>query len=238
VTIDEPPSRSSYVDLLPPLFQENEDAAEFLGRFLLAFEHVLSGVGNVDEPGLNEVLDGATGRTTGRVLAGVERYFDPGLRREGAVLAPEQRAPAEFLEWLAAWVGMALRGDMGEAQRRELIARAVPLYRKRGTREGLEELLSIQSSLRATITDAGKPPPEDPTGASFGAHFFRVQVNLPAASIDTIGGQREIIARILDAEKPAHTWYQLDVATPELQIGKTSHIGVDTLIGKPKKPGA
>ena len=235
---DDLPTRSSYVDLLPPLFQEDESGAEFLGRFLLAFEHVLSGLGDVDEPGLDEVLDGATGRTAGRVLAGVERYFDPGLRPEGAVLEPDQRAPAEFLEWLAAWVGMALRDDMGEAQRRELIARAVALYRKRGTREGLEELLSIQSSLRATITDVGKPPASDPTGAGFAAHFFRVQVNLPAASIEAMGRQREILQRILDAEKPAHTWYELEVATPELQIGKTSHIGVDTLIGKSKKTGA
>jgi phage tail-like protein len=233
MTVDEPPSRSTYVDLLPELFQEDggTPGGDFLGRFLLAFEHVLSGVGNVDDPGLDEVLDGATGRTTGRVLTGVERYFDPGLRTGGTVLPPEQRAPAPFLEWLAAWVGVALRVDMSEPQRREMIARAVPLYRKRGTREGLEQLLSIQSALGAMITDASTPPrPGAPDSKDFDPHFFHVRVTMPQGSIETLRRRRQIIEQILDAERPAHTWYRLDISTPELQVGKTSHIGVDTLI--------
>jgi P2-related tail formation protein len=234
---DLPPSRSSYLDRLPAFVQDGETPGDdaFLARFLLAFEHVLSGIGNVDDPGLEELLDGATGSTTGRTLTGIERFFDAGLRPGGAVLPPEQRAPAEFLEWLARWVGVALRPYMSEPQRREMIARAVPLYRKRGTRDGLAQLLSIQSSLRATITDASTPPrPGAPDVSKQGPHFFHVQVSLPQGSIDQIRRQREILVEILDAEKPAHTWYRLDVATPELQIGKTSHIGVDTLIGKPR----
>src|SRR4051794_17315049 len=132
-----PDRLSSYLDQLPALFQEGD--ARFLGRFLLAFEHVLSGLGVIDDPGLEELLDGAAEPSGGRTMAGVERFFDPGVRGGGTLLGPEQRAPAEFLDWLAGWVGATLRGHMTETQRRELIARAVALYRKRGTREGLEQ---------------------------------------------------------------------------------------------------
>jgi phage tail-like protein len=228
----DPDRLSSYLERLPALFQDED--ARFLGRFLLAFEHVLSGLGDIDDPGLEEVLDGVADPDSGRVLAGVERYFDGGMRAGGTFAPPEQRAPAEFLDWLAGWVGVALRPDMPDAQKREMIGRAAQLYRKRGTREGLEQLLAVQSALHATITDASTPPrlgAPDLSGA--GPHHFHVQVSLPSGSIETIGRQRALLEAILEAEKPAHTTYELDVSTPELQIGKTSRIGVDTLIGKP-----
>lgn len=229
----DPSRRSSYLERLPALLQEGD--TDFLGRMLLAFEHVLSGLGDVDDPGLEEVLEGTSDPSTGRVLTGLERHFDPGVRAAGSALGPEQRAPAAFLEWLSGWVGVVLRGHMSEIQRRELIARAVPLYRKRGTREGLEQLLAVQSTLRATITDASTPPrPGAPDVSGHGPHFFHVHVSTSEGSIDAIRRQREIVEQILDAEKPAHTIYRLEFSTPELQIGKTSHIGVDTLIGKPK----
>ena len=230
----DPTRRSGYLEHLPAVFQE-EDTAQFLGRFLLAFEHVLSGLGDVDEPGIEELLDGAVDLDEGRVLAGIERFFDAGVRAEGGVLGPEQRAPAEFLEWLGRWVAVAFRSHMSESQRREMIAKAVQLYRKRGTREGLEQLIAIQAALRATITDAATPRPAGaPDLSERGPHFFHVLISLPAGPIAQRRRQREIVQGIVDAEKPAHTWYELDVIEPELQIGVTSHIGVDTLIGKPK----
>jgi phage tail-like protein len=227
----DPARTSSYLDLLPAFLQEGDDG-RFLGRFLLAFEHVLSGLGDVDDPGLEELLDGATDLDAGRVLAGIERFFDPGVRGAGTVLDAGQRAPLEFLEWLARWVGVSLRSHMGEAQRREMIARAVQLYRKRGTREGLEQLIGIQAALRATVTDAVTPSrPGGPDLSGRGPHFFHVQITLP--SIEQQKRQRAIVQEIVDAEKPAHTSYMLDVISPTLQIGVTSRVGVDTLIGKP-----
>ena len=41
----------------------------------------------------------------------------------------------------------------------------------------------------------------------------------------------ERIAALIDLEKPAHTFYDLDLQFPTMQIGVTSTIGVDTLLG-------
>src|SRR5262245_36514538 len=119
--------QSSYLDYLPAVFQEDAPADETLGlgRFLLAFEHILTGVGDIDAPGLEELLDGATEPETGRRLAGVERYFDTGVRGPN-VLAEPERVPDEggFLDWLAEWVALVPRGDVGEEIKRQLVARS------------------------------------------------------------------------------------------------------------------
>jgi phage tail-like protein len=238
--------RSSYLDYLPALFQEDApaDPAFGLARFLLAFEHVLTGLGDVDSPGLEEILDGATEPETGRRLAGVERYFDPGVRPEG-VLPESERVPDEggFLDWLAEWVALVPRGDVGVEIKRQLVARAVPLYRKRGTKDGLEELLRIYalgvrieeysgwlqlgvSSRVGVDTRLDGPPP----------HAFRV-VLVFAPEAGPVGGeeiarQRRLLEAIIEAEKPAHTQYTLDVELPDkLQVGVHSTVGVDTMLG-------
>src|SRR4051812_12108505 len=106
----EPTRRSDYLDHLPAFFQEGDDEG-LLSRLLLAFQHVLSGVGDVDDPGLEEHLDGAVDPNDGRVLAGIERIFDPGLRPDGVLAGETERAPDEFLEWLSGWVAITLRPD-------------------------------------------------------------------------------------------------------------------------------
>lgn len=233
-----PGRASSYLDHLPAVFREEGGEPGFLGRFLLAFEHVLTGVGDPAEPGLDELLDAVlldgASETGGEASRG-PRYFDP------------ERTPAAFLEWLAGWVGLTLRADLdaGEGadgdreQARRLIADAVPLYRLRGTRRGLEELIRrLAGGLAPTITElsaamqvgvasrigvdtrvGGGPP-----------HFFHVLLRLPHPDPAARRRAEALVRSVLDVEKPAHTRYQLEVITPALQIGIHSQIGVDTLL--------
>lgn len=226
---------SRYLDYLPAIFRETAGTSRtpFIGRFLLAFEQVLTGRGNPaeGERGLEEILDGIPG-----ALAGIQRYFDPG---PGSTVADEQRAPADFLGWLSGWVALSLRADLDEAQQRQLIAQAVSLYRMRGTRAGLAALLSIYALPNPTIEEFATPFQLGVT-STIGrdtqldggpAHFFRVTIRLPDPDLQAFARQREIARAIIDMEKPAHTYYELRVETPALQIGVQSTVGVDTLLG-------
>lgn len=56
--------------------------------------------------------------------------------------APEHTR-AEFLPWLASWVALTLEEDWSDDERRSMIARAVELYRWRGTVRGLKEYIEI-----------------------------------------------------------------------------------------------
>ncbi len=238
-TNERPGQASRYLDYLPAVFQEDAQSSQpnFLGRFLLAFEHVLTGRGDNDPPGLEEILDGITPGPDGVTpRAGVERYFDP-----GPYPPPNtgKQAPAEFLEWLAGWVALTLRADLDEIRQRSFIARAVSLYRLRGTKRGIEEAVRLYTVLGATIDEMNtafqlgvhSTIGVDTLLEGGAPHFFRVLSRLPTADPAEQLKYRQVVAAIVDMEKPAHTQYAIDVATPTLQIGVNSTVGVDTLLG-------
>lgn len=222
---------SGYLDYLPAVFQEDAPQGEpnWLGRFLRGFEAVLTGVGDPGAPGLEELLDGIVDVGKGS-QPGIERLFDA------------EQAPAEFLAWLSEWVALSLRADIGAERQRVLIASAVRLYRVRGTKAGLEELVGIYTTPSTTI-DERAPRMQigdhstvgvDTTLGGGPPHFFHVTVRLPETTDPkVIAARQRIVTAIIDAEKPAHTYYTLDLETPILQIGIHSTVGVDTLLGRP-----
>jgi phage tail-like protein len=176
---DQPASR--YLDYLPAIFRQEP----FVGRFLLAFETVLSGR-PPDRAGLET--------TIGRIAD----YLDPATTE------------AEFLPWLAGWVALGLRADWSEATKRSFIQQIVPLYRLRGTRAGLQRMLELYTGEqgRVEIYDDFEQP----------AHFFQVQLTLSEADPDLLRRRQQIARVIIDQEKPAHTFYALQLATRTMRL--------------------
>jgi phage tail P2-like protein len=208
---------SSYLRHLPAEFERQA----FLGRFLLAFEQILTGLGDPAYPGIEELVDGITD-TQGRVLlAGMQRYFDPGPRKSDDTSATEvlnrQRAPVEFLPWLAGWLSLTLREDWDEETRRRFLSGIVPLYRKRGTKAGLREMLRLylgQNTAIAILDD--QRPGEfafDPP-----AHFFQVHVTTTDITPEELQIKQRIATAIIDQEKPAHTYYALQFLMPSMRL--------------------
>jgi phage tail-like protein len=226
---------------LPAVFQEDREGGSpnFLGRFLLGFEQVLLG------------LDAAEGAGLEETIARIYRYFEPGVAPAAGETAPaaDEMAPKEFLRWLAGWVALTLRGDWDERRQRELIANAVQLYRRRGTKRGVEEFLQIYTRLGAKIVEL--PPPlqvgvhsrvgVDTIVDGAGPFFFQVEIRLPepprrdsdqqGIEPSVIKSQRAVAQAIVDLQKPAHTFYSLNVITPTFQVEVHSTVGVDTLVG-------
>ncbi len=173
-----PPAVSSYLSYLPAIYSQDP----FLGRFLLAFETILSGSG--DQAGLETVI--------GKIAD----YLDPAL------------TGPEFLPWLAGWVALSLRADWDEQTQRTFIAQIVPLYRLRGTMDGLAQLLGLYTGEPVVIYDTFDDRP----------HFFEVQLTLGEADPVLLGVKQQIARAIIDQEKPAHTYYALRVAVPTMRL--------------------
>jgi len=76
-------------------------------------------------------------------LDNLDTYFDPYL------------TPDDFLAWLATWVGMTVDDSWTIERRREAVARAVELYRLRGTATGLQEQIEIHTGGTVEIIENG-----------------------------------------------------------------------------------
>lgn len=65
----------------------------------------------------------------------------------------------KFLPWLASWVGFELDESLPVHQQRELVRRAIRLYRTRGTRAGIEEMVRVLTSAPVRVRERAKPNP-------------------------------------------------------------------------------
>jgi phage tail-like protein len=204
---------SSLLQYLPAIYREEP----FLGRFLLAFEKLLFG----RDDGVSAA--GAVPPALEQTIAGIASYFVP----RDTDHAPPRQTPDNFLPWLASWTAFSLRADLDLTQQRAFIAKIIPLYRTRGTKRNLEELLQIFTIGTPTVE-------EIPDGAP---HRFSVRVSLHGSTTAVIQRQIAITRALIDLEKPAHTHCDLRWDFPSLQIGRTSHVGVDTLLGTRQEAG-
>jgi phage tail-like protein len=190
---------SRYLDHLPPAFREHP----FAGEFLLAFEAILHGHDDVE--GLAQLI--------GRVAD----YLDP------------RTAPPDFLPWLASWVSLSLRADWDVDTQRSFIADIVPLYRRRGTPEGLERMLEIY--LQPPDADRTRDVVEVRSHSTDPPHFFLVQLTLSDADPSRLRRTQEIARAIIDQEKPAHTYYALKVVIPTMRLVQGLQLGRNTWLG-------
>jgi phage tail-like protein len=197
---------SNYLLYLPSIYQTKGETPTFLGQFLKAFEKILSGINDDEKVSINgQELKGIE-----EILDNIHHMFDPDL------------ADAKFLPWLAGWVALSFEGGerWNDAKKRELITKIVPLYQKRGTKEGLEEYLKICLGNRVKkirIIDEQSPFQVgfissvgiDTIIDGLPLYYFYINVFF---STDNKQERMEIInyiRKIIDHEKPAHTCYQI-----------------------------
>ncbi|MCJ7738727.1 MAG: phage tail protein [Anaerolineae bacterium] len=153
-------------------------------------------------------------------IDGMACYFDPDL------------TPAEFLPWLGSWLDVALDERLPGVRKRQLVQSAVPLYRSRGTRNGLKRYLEAYTGGRVRIIEYRARNFELGASAQLGAgialglknepHTFKVEISLPPVeaqdhedSQKLEAERRRRIAGIIESEKPAHTAYELRLESYE-----------------------
>ena len=131
-------------------------------------------------------------------------YFDP------------QMIPEQLLPWLANWVGLTLDETWPIERRRELLKYAVELYRWRGTKRGLTRYLQIYTGATPEITEyipgmrlesETRLGVDTRLGSSGTGHHFTVALELD----DGAKINRDKIREIIEAQKPAHAAYTLQI---------------------------
>jgi phage tail-like protein len=128
-------------------------------------------------------------------------YFDPHL------------APADFLNYLATWVGVELDDSWDLEQRRAVIAGAAMVHRRRGTSRGIQEALSVGLGATVDIQDTGGCTwSKTPGGDVPGTLPSQVAVRIRVADPSTVDTRR--VEALLEATKPAHVRHSYVVTDP------------------------
>jgi phage tail-like protein len=134
-------------------------------------------------------------------LDSLTSYFDPRL------------APADFLGFLATWVGVELDDSWDLEQRRAIIAGAALVHRRRGTARGIQEAMSVGLGAAVDVKDTGGCTwSRTPGGEVPGAAPPRVAVRIRVPDPSTVDTRR--VEALLEATKPthvAHTYVVTDV---------------------------
>jgi phage tail-like protein len=231
------PAPKRLLDYLPAIYHEHPeeesgqlDKPTYLAVFLLAFERLLFGHAN-------------GGRQSGAEDGG--ETIEAGLEEEivalPSLLDPLQ-TPEEFLPWLASWAALGFHPDMSVDRRRWLVAQIIPLYRIRGTSTYLEKVLTLCVDAFVSVSDTEIGGFELGTHSTVGMdtyigggppHFFSVRLVAPRLSQHDKEIQLAIARSVIELAKPAHTFYELLLISPQMELGKHSTVGLDTVLGPP-----
>jgi phage tail-like protein len=159
------------------------------------------------------------------------------------VLFDKTAAPAGALDWLASWLGALLDPAWGEARRRLLIANAMELYRRRGTRRGL--LAAVRLAVDRCPRETGLFA-DDRDGSPFGfriseafaqgdaAAAHRFTMLAPVALSSTPAERlrlREQVSAVVERERPAHAAFDVQLYWALFRVGD-ARVGRDTVLGE------
>jgi phage tail-like protein len=247
--------RESLLELLPAVFSADQESRRFLERFLAVFhaeferfDHAIETMAGLFDPAavpagpflaflarwLALPLEGEWNDEQNRkLLAAAPRVYPrrgrpDGLRDLLAVylsnfsgLTLEDVATLGFPRLLEGFQerNHLLLGDPGSST----LGGAVPLWGP--ARVGRLRLDHDTSGGENELVGVG-----DPERDVFHAYAHRFRVYVPAAWVPSERAEA-MLRRVLDAEKPAHTSYELCLVPSRFQVGVQSTVGVDTIVG-------
>jgi hypothetical protein len=247
-----------FIDYLPEVFHPADGNGNFLTTFLNAFELVFEG--------LQAEIEGVADLSSG----GIPDLFSPATTPPSQFRFRPQPGTGDFafLSYLASFVALPLRPDKPLDWNRQFFQTAIGLYAQRSTLPGIDAML--RAWLKGDLLETAPAPPivSDLMPAKNGATaVFQLGVTA-TLGVDTVLGSgppfmfvadlvvdpQQVSLRtpagldavqraartMLDAEKPAHTYYKLAVRAGTMQLappGQTdtdgspgAQIGVTTLL--------
>jgi phage tail-like protein len=238
---------SQYLDHLPQLFRKLTPVGmpNFLGEYLKIFEALLAGRDDARDQNNKQIAEGIE-----ELISGFTACLDAGLTPVADTAAATYTS--DFLNYLASWVALVFDQNWPLEKKRAWLQKIVALYRKRGTRSGLTEYLHMFIGQRVRVEELARQfvvgnPDNSLVGvntyiAGAAAYYFQVRFNygFPPETfvLSEWNNYAKGIRTIVDLEKPAHTYYDLDTRTPGIIVGGVAHpqnaarstVGKDTLI--------
>lgn len=151
-------------------------------------------------------------------------WFDPDI------------TPQDFLEWLAGCVGIDDVGIWGREKLRGLIKNAFEIYREKGTRKGISDIITHYTGEEPFIIEYSQycnflDPNEsgDVLSRLYSGNPY-VFIVLVRQEVVPDAERSRILSRIIDRQKPAHTEGRLVVLKPSICLDSYTYLGINTYL--------
>lgn len=156
----------------------------------------------------------------------ISRYFDV------------ETVSGPFLKWLATWLAISVDDSWSEEQLKQLLRRSPELYKKRGTKQGIMEMVEIYTGEKPIIIEYFQykhlrevPGLKELVEQLYGTDPYRFCVLVKQACIPT-ARRHLVLQQLLNQEKPVFTEAKLVVLQPWIYMDMHTYLGVNTYLSE------
>lgn len=159
-------------------------------------------------------------------IEGVARYFDPDV------------VEGEFLQWLAEWLDIDDGYLWTEDQLRYLTQNGVSLYKMRGTRQAVSDMVALYLGEDPYIVEhyqlegsEGDTRTSGLLARLYGDNSYYFTVVVPERCVPTVKEHKTLL-KIIESAKPAHMEANVVVLKPYIFLDKYSYLGMNSVLGQ------
>ncbi|HWQ70791.1 MAG TPA: phage tail protein [Desulfitobacteriaceae bacterium] len=166
-------------------------------------------------------------------------YEDLNLQvRNAAAFFDADCADSRFLQWLSEWLDITDSYIWSEDKLRLLLARSLELYRGRGTKKSIEEIVELYTSEKPYIVETfqlekfkDSEEYERTLLPLYGDSPFGFTVLVREKYVKTVR-EFNILIKIIEEMKPVQMELKLVVIKPYIFLNQYSYLGVNSVLGK------
>lgn len=163
--------------------------------------------------------------------------FEDEIDNIPVIFDPEKTDPV-FLEWLTQWFSVENSYIWGEEKLRKLLKRVISIYKKKGTKKALSDMIETYIGIRPIIVEQFSVVNNDYYRESkehietlYGSNKYVFSVIIPAK--DHIGPETYAeLLRIINMMKPIDSICNLVVLNNEIYLDHHCYLGVNTYTSK------
>ena len=164
-------------------------------------------------------------------IENIAEYFDPAC------------AEADFLEWISGWLDISDASLWPVDKLRQFLSRAVRLYRKRGTRDSLCEIIELYTGERPFVVEnsellklRGTDIYRDTLLPMYGNNPYRITVLIKSSLVKS-ANELNAIKKIAAEMIPVSMELNVILLEPYIFLNKFSYAGINSVLGS-YKPAA
>ena len=151
-----------------------------------------------------------------------------------------ESAEVDFLRWLAEWLDISDCSVWEEEKLRKLLLTAFSLYRKRGTKESVSEVIELYTGEKPYIIEsfmlqqfAGTELYEKTLLPIYGDDPYKVLI-LVRSEVIKSNNDVNVLRRIAREMMPLTVNFELKVLEEHISLDKFTYLGVNSYLGQPE----